>query len=217
LWHEWDWEGAEKKFQRVLKINPNDPFAHLGYSHLLSDLGRHDQSLREADAALRLDPISLFASALKAHFLYQARRYREGIDILLESLQLDLGISETRYVPPWNVALVYHGLGNTEALRWLETAYAEKDVHMVFLAVDPKWDALRRDERFVNILKRIPRPRTVIQPFEASLATDSRRDLRRSFLGVRTTAGEGAVMLHSCWQSPQRKSIDRDLWSMAER
>jgi DNA-binding winged helix-turn-helix (wHTH) protein/TolB-like protein/Flp pilus assembly protein TadD len=223
LWHEWDWEGAGQKFRRALNSNPNDPFAHIGYSHLLSDLGRHDEALREADAALRLDPVSLLTSALKAHFLYQARRYQEGIDTLHESLQLDptywigqltlgknylaagrveealeafqkakelaggasepiaqigytyavsgrrheaeravrelLGISEARYVPPWNVALVYHGLGNTtEALRWLEQAYEERDVHMVFLAVDPKWDALRRDERFVSILKRMKLP-----------------------------------------------------------
>ena len=228
LWHEWDWEGAEKKFRRVLETNPNDAFAHIGYGHLLSDVGRHDEALREGDEALRLDPISLFGSALKAHFLYQARRYPEAIDVLLGSLQLDptywigqitlgkiylaagrfeealeafqtakelsggasepislsgytyavsgrrpeaersvgelLGILETRYVPPLNVALVYHGLRNsTEALRWLERAYEERDVHMVFLAVDPKWDALRRDKRFVAILERMKLPTELLK------------------------------------------------------
>jgi hypothetical protein len=38
--------------------------------------------------------------------------------------------------------MVYHGLGNSgETLRWVEKAYEERDVHSVFLGVDPRWDA----------------------------------------------------------------------------
>ncbi len=67
-----------------------------------------------------------------------------------------LAISKDRYVPPYNIALVYQGLGNTpETVRWLEKAYEEKDVRMIWLGVDPKWDTLRSDPRFISILKRM--------------------------------------------------------------
>jgi len=220
LWHEWNWKAAEREFQRALQLNPNYPFARLGYAHLLSDLGRHQGALREADRALRVDPISIHAGMLKGHFLYQARRYPEAINSLCRTLELEpnywvgqitLGksyeragrykealeafekardlsggssepisligftyarsgqkqkaedtlrelktISERKYVPPYYVAVVHLGLGNvTEAIRWLERAYKEKDVHMVFLGADPKWDSLRNNPEFVSIVKRL--------------------------------------------------------------
>jgi len=64
--------------------------------------------------------------------------------------------SAQAYIPPCNVALVYNGLGNQdEALRQLEKAVEEHDVHLSFLKVDPKWDLLRSNPRFTAILKRI--------------------------------------------------------------
>jgi gamma-glutamylcysteine synthetase len=37
----------------------------------------------------------------------------------------------------------------------LEKAYAEKDIRMVFLGVEPKWGALRSEPRFIELLKKM--------------------------------------------------------------
>ena len=59
------------------------------------------------------------------------------------------------YVPPYNLALVFAGLRETEtALHWLEQALADRDVHMTFL-LDHKWDALRSNEQFRQIVARV--------------------------------------------------------------
>ena len=59
-----------------------------------------------------------------------------------------------RYVPPYNVALIFAGLGEHEtALQWLGQALEERDVHMPFL-LDYKWDAMRGDARFREIAAR---------------------------------------------------------------
>jgi hypothetical protein len=64
--------------------------------------------------------------------------------------------SERTYVPPYNIALVYQGLHDTDnALRLLEKGYDDRDVRMVFLGVDPAWDSLRTDRRFIGLLKRM--------------------------------------------------------------
>jgi len=61
------------------------------------------------------------------------------------------------YVPPYHFALLYHGLGDSkETFRWLERAREERDVHIVFLGVDPKWDDLRGDPRFTDMVKLRP-------------------------------------------------------------
>jgi hypothetical protein len=59
-------------------------------------------------------------------------------------------------VPPEEVARVYVGLGDKDqALSWLERAYDERSDHLVFVKVDPAWDSLRSEPRFVQILRRI--------------------------------------------------------------
>ena len=40
-------------------------------------------------------------------------------------------------------------------LEWLERAYAERDVWLVWLKVDPRLDGLRAELRFKNLLWRV--------------------------------------------------------------
>jgi Flp pilus assembly protein TadD len=78
---------------------------------------------------------------------------RERARDLLEELRRQ---SMERYVPPYNLAVVHHGLGEREeALAWLERAYEDRDVLLTFVAVAPQWDTLRSDQRFVGLLKRM--------------------------------------------------------------
>lgn len=69
-----------------------------------------------------------------------------------------LELKRERYVPPYNVALVFAGLGETEAaLQWLEHAFADRDVHMPFL-LDHKWYGIRPTPQFQEILSRVGFP-----------------------------------------------------------
>ena len=56
------------------------------------------------------------------------------------------------YVPPYTMALVQAGLGDRDGVfDWLERAYAVRDVHLIYLPVDVKWDPYRSDPRFVAL------------------------------------------------------------------
>lgn len=69
-----------------------------------------------------------------------------------------LELKKERYVPPYNVALVFAGLRETEeALQWLEHAFADRDVHMPFL-LDHKWNGLRSNVHFQKLLSRVGFP-----------------------------------------------------------
>lgn len=64
--------------------------------------------------------------------------------------------SQRSYVPPYNLAIVYAGLGKKEqALDSLEKGYEARDVHMIFLKVDPRWDNIRTDPRFQDLMRRM--------------------------------------------------------------
>ena len=55
---DWDWNGAEKEFKRAIELNPGDTLAHHLYSHLLLTMGRNNESLKESELYVRLDPVS---------------------------------------------------------------------------------------------------------------------------------------------------------------
>jgi hypothetical protein len=67
--------------------------------------------------------------------------------------------SKSEYVSSLDIATVRLGLGDTDAaLALLERAVQAHDGGLVFLAVDPRYDPVRRDPRFQCLLRRIGFP-----------------------------------------------------------
>ena len=67
-----------------------------------------------------------------------------------------MNASKQAYVSPYYIALVHLGLGDeAETLDWLERAYGERDVRMVFIGVDPLWDGLRQNRGFAALLEKM--------------------------------------------------------------
>ncbi len=67
--------------------------------------------------------------------------------------------AEKEYVPASALASIYLGLGETEkALQYLEEAYQQRDVSLVWLKVDWRYDPLRSNPRFQSLLRRMNFP-----------------------------------------------------------
>lgn len=67
--------------------------------------------------------------------------------------------SEHKYVSPYLMALVAMGLGNKDqALAFLKQAYDARSVNVIYLTVEPIFDALRSDPRFNDLLRRVGLP-----------------------------------------------------------
>jgi tetratricopeptide (TPR) repeat protein len=69
-------------------------------------------------------------------------------------------LSAERYVAPYNVAVIYAGLGeNDEAFRWLQRAYDERSYILAeYLNTDSRLDNLRVDQRFGELRRAIGLP-----------------------------------------------------------
>jgi hypothetical protein len=62
-------------------------------------------------------------------------------------------------VAPASIAIIFAALGdNDQAFAWLEKADKARDVMLARLKVDPRFDSLRSDPRFADLVRRIGIP-----------------------------------------------------------
>ncbi len=95
------------------------------------------------------NPVSL-AGLGHAHAV--GGRKREAREILTELEKQ----AKSRYVSPYGVAIVHAGLGGTsEALEWLHRAYEERDVWLVWIRCDPRFDPIRKETAFQSLLRKM--------------------------------------------------------------
>ncbi len=68
-------------------------------------------------------------------------------------------MSKQRYVSPYLIAVVYAGLGDKDqAFAWLEKAYQDRSFFLIWLNVEPRFDSLRDDSRFADVVRRVGLP-----------------------------------------------------------
>jgi len=77
--YDWDFETAEREFQRALVLGQNDPTAHLWYGHYCIVRNRLQQAHEENSRTLALDPVSPLFNTVRAEIYYNARQYDEAI------------------------------------------------------------------------------------------------------------------------------------------
>jgi tetratricopeptide (TPR) repeat protein len=224
FFHDWDWDGAEKRFRKAIELNEQYALAHHWYANHLNAMGRQDQATVEIKRAQALEPLSIIIDRDVAwHYFFQGR-YEEAIahleqtlrrdstyapahtllaralaergryDEALEHLRLAAPPGKARgtnlsfvayvqarsgdtraadatlaqveklratgeYVPPYYDALVYTVEGRTrKALDALERAYREQDSTLVSLMIDPRFERLRGEPRYRDLVKRMRFP-----------------------------------------------------------
>lgn len=89
LFDEWGWEEAENRFKLAIQLNPNYTTSHLGYSLLLTGLGRFEEALDEGTKALEVDPVSRILQVTKGMTLFEAGQYLESLERFERALELD--------------------------------------------------------------------------------------------------------------------------------
>jgi tetratricopeptide (TPR) repeat protein len=129
-----------------------DPSLEWNYHHGLGaayvQMGRHEQAIAELREALKISPMQDHTATELANALAMAGKREEALKVL----------DRVEYVP-WKTmgaALVHTGLGERdEAFRALERAIELRAPHVILLKVDPRFDSLRQDPRFPNLLRQM--------------------------------------------------------------
>jgi TolB-like protein/Flp pilus assembly protein TadD len=158
------YDSALELLKKALAINSDFWVTHAFLGGVYERLQMFDQARAEYQKAFDLSAGNTETIAFRGHILAQLGQRAEAE----EAIRILTELSNQRYVPPYNVAIVYAGLGEVQAaLDWLDKAYATRDVRLTFLAVEPKWDTLRSEPRFQALLRRL------MLPLNAATATKS--------------------------------------------
>jgi DNA-binding winged helix-turn-helix (wHTH) protein/TolB-like protein/tetratricopeptide (TPR) repeat protein len=152
LFYAGRYDEALEKATKTLKLEDNFWNAHLVVSMIYTEQGAYAMAITEADKAAQLSGGNSMALAVKGYALARSGDMSQA-RIVLEDL---LKRSRDRHVPAANLALLYNGLGDKEeALRHLETGFEERNVQMVRLKTDPRWNNLRSEPRFVELIRKM--------------------------------------------------------------
>ena len=146
---------ALEQCRKTLELDTGFHMAHgqLGLVH--AQKGMFDEAIGAFKEAITLSRGNPAYLAAMGHAYGQAGMRSEALKTLQELKE----ISTRRFVSSYFIGLVYVGLGEkVEAFRFLETACAERYLWLVYLNVDPAFDALRSDPRFRDLLRRVGLP-----------------------------------------------------------
>jgi len=144
-----------EQFEKTLELDPDFALAHavLGYAYLYKCM--HEQGIAEVRKGLELSQGAPTFLAWLAEAYAAGGYFDEAQEIMRELEQT----STQRYVMRYQIARICAALGKKEeALQWLEIGYRERDPWTVALKVEPRFDDLRSDPRFQDLMVRMNFP-----------------------------------------------------------
>ena len=146
---------AIEQLHKTLELDPNFMLAHLRLGYVYEEKRMYAEAISEFEQVLRLSGGRFLGTASLAHVYALAGRRNEAQKLLNELLQQ----STQRYVSPASIAIVYVALDDKDqAFAWLEKGNEIRDMNVVRLKVDPRYESLRSDPRFNDLVKRMGLP-----------------------------------------------------------
>ena len=149
------YDQAAHELRLGVELDPLNGTAHrrLGAVYVLA--GKHKEAIAELREGVRLSGETPIAQADLGHAYGVAGMQAEVRKVLDELRRL----SRSHYVDATRFALVYTGLGERDrAMEWLEKAYERRDMGLIMLRPDPRFDPLRNDPRYQSLIRRMKLP-----------------------------------------------------------
>lgn len=85
--YDWNFEVAEREFERALALSPNNPTPHLWYSHYCIVRNRLPEALEQNSRLLELEPVSPLFNTNRAEIYYHSRNYDAAITMASRAIE----------------------------------------------------------------------------------------------------------------------------------
>lgn len=146
-------------FQAAIERRPQNPYAHILLGEVFVAKGMFADGVAEMEKGIALDtaldktPERWDRYPLLAYAYAAAGRRDDALKILDEQR----GLAKTRFVSPYNFAIIYAALrDNDQAFDWLEKCIEQRTRIMSFhFKSRPLFDSLRSDPRYPELLRKM--------------------------------------------------------------
>ena len=141
---------AIEQSRKMIEADPNFWFGHFFLGWALARTGKYDEAIQSLNEAIRLGA-SPYAQGYLGYAYALSGQTAKAEEV---ARQMEEAAKQS-YVPVYQIAIVYVGLGDKEkVLRLLEQSFEDREEIMTFLKVDSTWASLRPDPRFQALLHR---------------------------------------------------------------
>jgi len=143
---------AIARYDKTLEIEPNFLTAHSHLGRVYTHQGRYTEAIAALTKAKELSAGST-EPVMQLGYALAKSGNREQAQATLADLK---SLAAKRHVPAYNFAMIYNGLSEEgEALNYLEKSFEEREVQLTFIKVDTRWDELRAEPRFFDLMRRM--------------------------------------------------------------
>ena len=146
------YDEAIEQIRKVIEMDPNFAPAHMFFGITYVEKRLYRYAIAEFQKALDLSGRSPAMLGYLGHAYALSGNGNKAQQVLAELRDL----ATRRYVAPIETAGIYAGLGDKQrALEWLEKSLEDRSRVLIFLKVEDRFDSLRDDPRFANLLRRM--------------------------------------------------------------
>ncbi|HEV8370736.1 MAG TPA: protein kinase [Pyrinomonadaceae bacterium] len=149
------YDDAIAQFQKTLELDPTFVLASLWIAQAYEQKGMYREALDELKRAKSVDPEWFWLDAEIA-CVYAFSGKRPEAEEILKTLNQR---RTAEYLDPTVIAYVYAALGDKEqTFVWLEKAYQERAGNIPWIKLEPKFDSMRKEPEFQDLVRRIGLP-----------------------------------------------------------
>ncbi len=146
-------EEAIDRLRKTLEIEPNFWIAYNALGRVYIRQGRYDEAIA---ALIKAEDLSGGGSTVPVTQLGYALAKSGNRERAQATLAELTSLAAETFVPACSFAMIYNGLGQKEeALNYLEKSFQEREVQLSFIKIDTRWDNLRSEPRFKDLMKRM--------------------------------------------------------------
>jgi serine/threonine protein kinase/Tfp pilus assembly protein PilF len=146
------YDEAIRQYEKSIDLDEGFALAHRRLAQTYQQVQRYNRAEAEFRKAAALSSDDLELLTARGHF-YATVGDTNRVNKILT--QLDV-LARTRYVPSYLVARIYLGLAEIDRVfELLEKALDERYGYLAYLYVEPMFDPVRHDPRFVDLAHRV--------------------------------------------------------------
>jgi TolB-like protein/Flp pilus assembly protein TadD len=150
------YQEALQQVQKMLELDPHYAPAHQTLGWVYLHTRKQQDAIREFQNALTLSGGEDSDLELDLGFAYAVCGKREEARAMLAKLEK---LQQQRRVPSGSIAILHGALGElNEAFAWLDRAYQERDPQLTYLKAGRRFEPLRKDPRFEQLVHRVGLP-----------------------------------------------------------